>query len=72
MQLYIVTSLALEQNPVGNILVAKCRCHAICTTRARADALAEKYDGEVTEFTADADSHGRIVWRWENPGFASG
>lgn len=71
MELFIVTSLATDQNPIGNILMAKCRVHAVCTTEDRADALAEKYDGNVTSVYADKDMAGKILLYWENPGFAT-
>lgn len=72
MQLYLVTSLAKEENPVGNILVAKCRCHGVFTDSDRASAIADKYDGSVTLFGSDQESVGAVVLYWENPGFASG
>ena len=71
MELFIVTSLATEKNSVGNSLMVKCRTHAVCTTQARADALAVKYDGSVASVYADKDMAGKIVQYWENPGFTT-
>jgi hypothetical protein len=71
MELFIVTSLAVEKDSDGKILMVKCRCHAVCTTEDRATALAEKYDGSVTSVYADRDEMGKILQYWENPGFVT-
>lgn len=71
MQVFIVTSLAKEENPVGNILKAMCRCQGVFTSESMANAVAEKYGGGVASFYLDNEDEGRVLLYWENPGFVS-
>jgi hypothetical protein len=71
MQLYVVTGRATEEDRYGVILAVRTRVYGVYSSRARADAMAAKYDGHVYPFYLDQDGNPQVVEEWENPGFAS-
>jgi len=70
MQLYVVTGISTEEDRYGVILSVKVRVHGVYSSRTRADAMADKHNGDVRSFHLDQDGNSQVVEGWENPGFA--
>jgi len=69
MQIFVVTSKAQEESNTGIIESVKVRTHGVFSTRARADAIASKYGGQVHEDYLDKENIGSVLQYWVNPGF---
>lgn len=70
MKLYLVTHFSVEEDSAGITERLETVVYGVYTTKERADAIAEKWDGNVSEFHADLESNS-IVERWTNPGYIS-
>jgi hypothetical protein len=61
MLLYIVTSKSENRDSSGNLEWATANLHGVFTNEDRANAIADKYDGIVTESYLDADRPNKVV-----------
>jgi len=69
MELYLVSKKSQEESRTGVVEVAEMTAFGIFTVEARAQAIADKHDAEVTPFVADKETID-TVHRWLNPGYA--
>lgn len=70
MALYLVSKASQDESVTGIIQVAETVVYGVFSTSARADEIAEKYNGTVSELVQDMETSIKIQ-RWINPGYAS-
>jgi len=70
MDLYLVSKKSQEESRTGVVEAAEMTVYGVYTSETRAQAIADKYDAEVTEFVADQEGL-RTVHRWINPGYVT-